>query len=81
MSDLLAARSQMGMSLAFASGFPEPISPFELAPRALYLTWAILPHYKNTPEALAASSADLFGAIYSRESSRSTQRTSIALIN
>jgi len=48
-----------------ASGFPEPISPFELAPRALYLTWAILPHYNNTPEALAASSADLFDAIQS----------------
>jgi len=48
-----------------ASGFPEPISPFELAPRALYLTWAILPHYNNTPEALAASSADLFHAIQS----------------
>ena len=63
-----------------ASGFPEPISPFELAPRALYLTWAILPHYNNTPEALAASSADLFDAIQSK-SSRSTQRTSIALIN
>jgi NADPH:quinone reductase len=41
-----------------ASGFPEPINPFELAPRALYLTWAILPHYNDTPEALAASSAD-----------------------
>src|SRR6266850_7865943 len=48
-----------------ASGSPEPISPFELAPRALYLTWAILPHYNNTPEALAASSADLFDAIQS----------------
>ena len=48
-----------------ASGFPEPINPFELAPRALYLTWAILPHYNNTPEALAASSADLFDAIQS----------------
>src|SRR6202795_3099292 len=48
-----------------ASGFPEPISPFELAPRALYLTWAILPHYNNPPEALAASSADLFDAIQS----------------
>ena len=48
-----------------ASGFPEPISPFELAPRALYLTWAILPHYNNTPETLAASSADLFHAIQS----------------
>ncbi len=35
-----------------ASGFPEPINPFELAPRALYLTWAILPHYNDTPEAL-----------------------------
>jgi NADPH:quinone reductase len=28
-------------------------------------TWAILPHYNNTPEALAASSADLFDAIES----------------
>jgi hypothetical protein len=48
-----------------ASGFPEPINPFEPAPRALYLTWAILPHYNNTPEALAASSADLFHTIKS----------------
>src|ERR1700751_3976343 len=31
-----------------ASGSPEPIDPFELAPRALYLTWPILPHYTST---------------------------------
>src|SRR5260221_258675 len=31
-----------------ASGFPEPVDPFELAPRALYLTWPILPHYTST---------------------------------
>src|SRR5712672_3152433 len=46
-----------------ASGFPEPVDPFELAPRALYLTWPILPHYTSTAEDLAIAAADLFDAI------------------
>jgi NADPH2:quinone reductase len=46
-----------------ASGFPEPVDPFELAPRALYLTWPILPHYTSTAEDLAVAAADLFDAI------------------
>ena len=48
-----------------ASGFPEPIDPFKLAPRSLFLTWAILPHYVGTPEALATAAADIFSAIQS----------------
>src|SRR6202040_2110415 len=36
-----------------ASGFPEPINPFELAPRALYLTWgnfaALQQHPRSSP--------------------------------
>lgn len=48
-----------------ASGFPEPIDPFKLAPRALFLTWAILPHYVGTPEGLATAAADIFSAIQS----------------
>ena len=46
-----------------ASGSPEPVDPFELAPRALYLTWPILPHYTSTAEDLAIAAADLFDAI------------------
>src|SRR6266436_6466570 len=46
-----------------ASGFPEPVDLFELAPRALYLTWPILPHYTSTAEDLAIAAADLFDAI------------------
>jgi len=45
------------------SGSPEPVDPFELAPRALYLTWPILPHYTSTAEDLAIAAADLFDAI------------------
>ena len=63
-----------------ASGFAEPISPFELAPRALYLTWAILPHYNNTQK-LSLPPQPISSTPYSREFSRSTQRTSIGLIN
>src|SRR4029077_7035703 len=43
-----------------ASGSPEPVEPFELAPRALYLTWPILPHFTSD---LAIAAADLFDAI------------------
>jgi threonine dehydrogenase-like Zn-dependent dehydrogenase len=43
-----------------ASGSPEPIDPFELAPRSLYLTWPILPHYNGTIEELATSAAEIF---------------------
>src|ERR1700693_6284332 len=46
-----------------ASGSPEPVDPFELAPRALYLTWPILPHYTSTAEDLAIAAAALFDAI------------------
>jgi len=46
-----------------ASGSPEPVDPSELAPRALYLTWPILPHYTSTAEDLAIGAADLFDAI------------------
>src|SRR6267143_284791 len=46
-----------------ASGSPEPVDPFKLAPRALYLTWPILPHYTSTAEDLAIAAADLFDAI------------------
>ena len=46
-----------------ASGSPEPVDPFELAPRALYLTWPILPHYTSTAGDLAIAAADLFDAI------------------
>jgi NADPH2:quinone reductase len=46
-----------------ASGFPEPLDPFELAPRSLYLTWPILPQYTSTAEDLAIAAADLFDAI------------------
>jgi NADPH:quinone reductase len=48
-----------------ASGSPEPIDPFELAPRSLYLTWPILPHYNGTIEELATSAAEIFAAIKS----------------
>src|SRR5260221_4054784 len=41
----------------------EALDPFELAPRALYLTWPILPHYTSTAEDLAIAAADLFDAI------------------
>ena len=44
-------------------GAQEPVDPFELAPRALYLTWPILPHYTSTAEDLAIAAADLFDAI------------------
>ena len=46
-----------------ASGFPEPLDPFELAPRALFLTWAILPRYNGTTEQLRTSAAEIFAAI------------------
>jgi NADPH2:quinone reductase len=39
------------------------VDPFELAPRALYLTWPILPRYTSTAEDLAIAAADLFDAI------------------
>ena len=42
---------------------PEQVDPFEVAPRALYLTLHILPHYTSTAEDLAVAAADLFDAI------------------
>lgn len=48
-----------------ASGFPEDFAPFDLAPRALHLTWPILPRYTSTPAELDAAAADLFEAILS----------------
>jgi NADPH:quinone reductase len=48
-----------------ASGSPDPIDPAALAPRALHLTWPILPRYTTTAEELAVAAADLFDAITS----------------
>jgi len=48
-----------------ASGFPEPFDPFLLMPKALYLTWAILPHYTSSVEDFKTAAADLLGAIES----------------
>jgi NADPH:quinone reductase len=63
----LAALKPRGTLVQFgkASGNPPSIDPFELAPRALHLTWATLPPYTATPQQLARGAGELFEAIQS----------------
>jgi NADPH:quinone reductase len=56
-----------GMLVVFgkASGDLPDVNPFTLAPRALQLSWPILPNYVVTSEELNAAASDLFEAVRS----------------
>lgn len=56
-----------GMLVVFgkASGDLPDINPFALAPRALQLSWPILPNYVATAQELNAAASDLFEAVRS----------------
>ena len=64
-----------------ASGFPEPIDPFELAPSSAVSDVGNFAALQQHPQKLSLPPQPISSTPYSRESSRSTQRTSIALIN
>ncbi|WP_394850574.1 quinone oxidoreductase [Pendulispora brunnea] len=61
----LASLGPRGTLVVFgkASGEPEPIVPFELAPRSLFVTWPILPVYTASRSQLLTAASDLFAAV------------------
>ncbi|WP_394839854.1 quinone oxidoreductase [Pendulispora rubella] len=60
--DALALRGTL-VAFGKASGEPEPLAPFELAPRSLFVTWPILPVYTASRGQLLAAASDLFSAV------------------
>lgn len=66
-SNSLKAVATRGMVVVFgkASGDLPDINPFELAPRALQLSWPILPQYVASRNELVVAATDLFGAVRS----------------
>jgi NADPH2:quinone reductase len=61
--DVLVSRGTL-VSFGRASGDAPMIDPFELAARALYLTWPNLSVYMSARDSLVTAANDLFAAIY-----------------